>query len=579
MKKVIVGILVLAAVGVSGGAYYAYRRQPKPPEITKGTITRGSVVDTVGATGTLEAVTTVQVGSQVSGTVMELNADFNSIVRKGQIIARLDPSLFQTQIDQARANLVRAQADIERLKVSLEDAKTKLQRAEDLAKRNLIPPTELETAQVNYRSIEAQLKSAQAAMTQAQANLNQAEVNLQHTIIRSPIDGIVISRNVDVGQTVAASLNAPTLFLLAADLTKMQVRANVDEADVGRIRPGQRVRFRVDAYPTEEFEGRVSQVRLQPTVVQNVVTYTTVIDVPNPQLKLKPGMTANVNIEIARAENVLRVPNAALRFRPTAEMFTALNLPVPPELQRGGGRAGGGPREGRSERAEAAPGGGRTGTAPTAGAPRGQTADAGRDTRAGASGAFERGGGDQTEASSGGGPEAGGVRRGGRGGFGQFGQMDPERRRQFLERLQNLPPDERQRAFARMRGGAAEGGGPGGAAPANRTAGPEARPLAVTGAQTIDSLFGPLPRQESFGRVWLWVNNQLKPVRVRLGISDGTYTELLSDELPEGTEVVTGILLEQPRAVGGQTTGSMNPFMPQPGRGPGFGPGGPGGRR
>lgn len=562
MKKLIVGILVIAAVGVSGGAYYAYRRQPKPPEITKATVTRGSVVDTVGATGTLEAVTTVQVGSQVSGTVMELNADFNSIVHKGQIIARLDPSLFQTQIDQARANLVRAQADLERLKVALEDARVKLQRAQDLATRNLIPPTELETAQVNYRSIEAQLKSAQAAMTQAQANLNQAEVNLQHTIIRSPIDGIVISRNVDVGQTVAASLNAPTLFLLAADLTKMQVRANVDEADVGRIRPGQLVRFRVDAYPTEEFEGRVSQVRLQPTVVQNVVTYTTVIDVPNPQLKLKPGMTANVNIEIARADNVLRVPNAALRFRPTPEMFAALNLPVPPELQRGGGRPAEGGRGIRGQQPAA--------TSALVG-------DASRGGgRAASSEAFERGGGDQPDVGARGGA-AGGLRQGGRG---AVGQMDPERRRQFFERMQNLPPEERQRVLQRMRaGGEGPGGGPE-RPPAGRAAASEARPLAVTGAQTIDSLFGPLPRQESVGRVWLWVNNQLKPVRVRLGISDGTHTELLSDELPEGTEVVTGIILEQARPqVGGQTTGTMNPFMPQPGRGPGFGPGGPGGGR
>lgn len=573
MKRLIVGVLVVAAVGVSGGAYYAYRRQPKPPEITKGTISRGSVVDTVGATGTLEAVTTVQVGSQVSGTVMELNADFNSIVRKGQVIARLDPSLFQTQIDQAKANLVRAQADLERLKVSLEDARTKLKRAEDLAMRNLIPPTELETAQVNARSIEAQLKSAQAAMTQAQANLNQAEVNLQHTIITSPIDGIVISRNVDVGQTVAASLNAPTLFLLAADLTKMQVRANVDEADVGRIRPGQLVRFRVDAYPTEEFEGRVSQVRLQPSVVQNVVTYTTVIDVPNPQLKLKPGMTANVNIEIARADDVLRVPNAALRFRPTVEMFTALNLPVPPELQRGG-RAGEVSRGGRGAPTTGTPAGdqvpARAQTAapgqPVTGAPAGEAARGGRPP---SSEAFERGGGDRAE-STGRAPEAGGVRPfGGRGGF---GQMDPERRRQFLERMQTLSPEERARAFQRMRGGGPGDQGAAGSAGPTRAAGAEARPLAVTGAQTIDSLFGPLPRQESVGRVWLWVNNQLKPVRVRLGISDGTHTELLSDELPEGTELVTGIILEQARQVGGQTTGSMNPFMP--GRGPGFGPGG-----
>ncbi|MGH9329897.1 MAG: efflux RND transporter periplasmic adaptor subunit, partial [Vicinamibacterales bacterium] len=315
MKRAPVIILVLLAVGISAGAYYM-RGGGREPQVTTAQVTRGDIVDTVGATGTLEAVTTVQVGTQVSGTVQELYADFNSIVRKGQVIARLDPSLMQTQIEQQQANVARAQADLERLRVSLEDARVKLTRATDLSNRSLIPKTELEAAEVNVRSTEAQLRSAQAGLTQARANLNQTQVNLQHTVIHAPIDGIVISRNVDVGQTVAASMQAPTLYLLAADLTKMKVNANIDEADVGRIRPGQTVHFRVDAYPTDDFLGTVSQIRLQPVVVQNVVTYATVIDVPNPELKLKPGMTANVTIEIARADNVLRVPNAALRFRP-----------------------------------------------------------------------------------------------------------------------------------------------------------------------------------------------------------------------------------------------------------------------
>ncbi len=287
-------------------------------------MTRGDIAETVGATGQLQAVTTVQVGTQVSGTIQELNADFNSLVRKGQVLARLDPSLFQTQIEQARANLIRAEADLERLRVSLDDARTKLNRARELSEKKLIAQTELEAAEVAVRSAEAQLRSQQAGVTQSQASLRQNQVNLQHTVIESPIDGLVISRNVDVGQTVAASMSAPTLFILAADLTKMQVLASLDESDVGRIRPGQVVRFRVDAFPTEEFIGTVTQVRLQPTTVQNVVTYQTVIDVPNPDLKLKPGMTANVNIEIARRSNVLRVPNTALRFRPTAEIFAAL---------------------------------------------------------------------------------------------------------------------------------------------------------------------------------------------------------------------------------------------------------------
>ncbi len=291
------------------------------------------MVDTVGATGTLQAVTTVQVGTQVSGTMQDLYADFNSLVKKGQVLARLDPSLFQTQIEQANANLIRAQADLDRLKVSLEDARTKLARAQELSGRQLIPQSELETAQINVRSIDAQIRSSEAQVTQARASLNQNEVNLQHTVISAPIDGLVISRNVDVGQTVAASMSAPTLFVLAADLTKMQVVANLDESDVGRIRPGQHVSFRVDAYPADDFGGTVSQVRLQPIVQQNVVTYATVIDVPNPELKLKPGMTANVNVEIAKRTNVARIPNAGLRFRPTNEIFAALGQ-TPPDPAR-----------------------------------------------------------------------------------------------------------------------------------------------------------------------------------------------------------------------------------------------------
>ena len=352
------GLLILLSIGVASAAgftYYRYNRQAPAPTVTTAAVTRGDVVDTVGATGTLQALTTVQVGTQVSGTIEALYADFNSLVKKGQVLARLDPSLFQTQIEQARANLIRAQADLDRLKVSLEDARSKLTRAQELSGRQLIPQSDLETAQVNARSIEAQIRSSEAQVTQARASLNQNDVNLQHTVITAPIDGLVISRNVDVGQTVAASMQAPTLFILAADLTKMQVVANLDESDVGRIRPGQRVTFRVDAYPAEDFTGAVAQVRLQPIVQQNVVTYATVIEVPNPGLKLKPGMTANVNIEISHRANVLRIPNAGLRFRPTNEIFAALGqTPPDPAQLRAFGQDGPG-RGGRGRGATEAP--------------------------------------------------------------------------------------------------------------------------------------------------------------------------------------------------------------------------------
>ena len=287
MKKAVI-TLFLVGLGFSAYAYYSMRTVEFIPEVTIVTASRGVIADTVGATGTLEAVTTVQVGSQVSGIIQNLSADFNSIVREGEVIARLDPSLFQTQIEQAQANLVRAQA-----MSSASACRSTMRRPTSFGggtgRRNLIPQTELEAAIVAVRLAEAQIKSSEAQVTQAEASLNQTEVNLQHTIITAPIDGIVISRAVDVGQTVAASMSAPELFVLAADLTKMRVIANIDEADVGRIRPGQPVTFTVDAYAAEEFEGTVSQIRLEPIVLQNVVTYATVIDVPNPDLALKPA--------------------------------------------------------------------------------------------------------------------------------------------------------------------------------------------------------------------------------------------------------------------------------------------------
>src|SRR5215204_794708 len=376
MKKLILFVVVLALAG-GGFYYYKVKTSKVEPTVMTQALSRGDVVETVGATGTLEAVETVEVGTQVSGVVQELFADFNSIVKKGQVIARLDPQLIQTQIEQQTANVNRAAADLERLKVGLADAKQKLDRAQQMSAKQLIPKTDLETAEVNVRSAEAQIKSSEASLVQAKAQLNNQKVNLGYTTIVAPIDGIIISRNVDQGQTVQASMNAPVLYLMAADLTKMQVLANIDEADVGRMRPGQRVTFRVDAYPTDAFIGEVAQVRLQPTTVQNVVTYSTVISVPNPELKLKPGMTANVAIEIARKNNVLRIPNAATRFRPTTEMFQVLNQPVPPELERGRGGRG----RGDGQRAGVdGPGGGGEGGAPgqPPAAPAGATPQAGR---------------------------------------------------------------------------------------------------------------------------------------------------------------------------------------------------------
>lgn len=321
------------AVAISGAAYYHSRVGAEAPAYVTQPAVRGDVIERVDASGRLEAVTTVQVGSQVSGTIASLHADFNSRVRKGQVIARLDPSLLQAQVEQAEATVVRLQADVERARVALEDARVTLGRGRDLLAAGLVPQADVDAAESAVRQSEASLKAAEAQVVQARAALNQNRVTLGHTVITAPVDGIVISRNVDVGQTVAASMSAPTLFVIANDLRAMQVEANVDEADIGRVRPGQHVSFTVDAYPQATFRGRVADVRLNPIVEQNVVSYVTVINVSNPDLTLKPGMTANVTVEVAKATGVLKVPNAALRFQPQAS---------PPAERRGAQAAGGG---------------------------------------------------------------------------------------------------------------------------------------------------------------------------------------------------------------------------------------------
>jgi HlyD family secretion protein len=632
MKRLILIVIVLALVGVGAGAYYM-NRPAKEPDVRTAPVTRGDIVDVVAATGTLEAVTTVQVGTQVGGIIQELYADFNSIVKKGQVIARLDPTLLQTNIEQQRANVTRSEADLDRLKVALDDAQQKLDRAKALFDKNLLPRTDLDTAQVNVQSAKAQIKSSEAALVQAKSQLNTAEVNMAHTVITAPIDGIVISRAVEPGQTVNAGMSAPTLYVLAADLTKMQVNANIDEADVGRMRPGQNVTFRVDAFPNETFTGAVEQVRLQPTTVQNVVTYQTVINVPNEQLKLKPGMTANVNIEINRKTNVLRIPAAATRFRPSAEVFAALHQEVPPEGRGGfggrnaGGRGGNGvpgqpgpPAAGGTAAAGAS---GQPAAANAAPAPGAQaTAAAARQPRAGS--AETRGGGDRAAQGAGGNGNASAATPGpggGPGGFGGGGRgFDPnmtpeERRKRMEERMASMTPEERaafqERMAARQngqgggfgggRGGpggqpgsqsgqpGAEGGRPGAPAAASQSAtarpgAPQGRVASVptmrSGATTIDSLFGPLPTVQTRGRAWLYINKQLKPVSLRLGISDGTNTEVLDgNELQVGTEVVTNIVLPTSTTTPAGATGAgQSPLMgPQRG-GPGGNRGGGGGR-
>jgi HlyD family secretion protein len=284
------------------------------------TVDRGRVVARVTASGTLSALVTVQVGSQVSGRIASLHADFNSPVKKGQVIALIDPQIFQAAVEQARANVMAAEGNLARTEAQATDAQRQLRRTRELAERKLIATADLDTAQSNADAAAASVKAGQGGLAQARAALSQASVNLAYTRIVSPTDGVVISRNVDVGQTVAASLQAPTLFVIAEDLAKMQVDTSVAESDVGRLQAGMAATFTVDAFPGQVFKGKVRQVRNSPQTVQNVVTYDAVVDVANPDLRLRPGMTATVTFIYAQKDDVLRLPNAALRFRPPPGM-------------------------------------------------------------------------------------------------------------------------------------------------------------------------------------------------------------------------------------------------------------------
>lgn len=355
-KLLLVGF-ALAAIGAAAGGWKLFST-PAAPAYSTAEVRRGDLVRTISATGRVQAVTTVQVGSQVSGIIAELHADFNSRVTKGQVLARLDPSQFGAQLTQARASFQSAQARVRSAEngvlsadASVEAAQANLVRAEAVvqeAKRNYetskmlvdegvaaartldtLPATitqaeaqrgqalaQLNQARAQALSARSQLEQVRAEAQQSAASVEVAQVNLERTIIRAPINGVVVERSVDIGQTVAASLQAPQLFLIANDLTQMQVLADIDEADIGQLSAGGKVSFTVDAFPADTFQGRISQIRLSPMTVQNVVTYTSVVDVANPNLKLRPGMTANVTAVIDEKRDVPIVPNTAFRFRP-----------------------------------------------------------------------------------------------------------------------------------------------------------------------------------------------------------------------------------------------------------------------
>ena len=279
-------------------------------------VKKRTIVESVEASGTINPVQTVDIGTQVSGTIKYIYADYNSKVKKGDLLAQIDPALFQAQVDKARSDLNAAKANYQRSKSMLEYEKKNYERYARLYTKNYVSKSEVDLAEANYKSNLAEVNAMKAQINQASATLENNLTNLRYTKIISPVDGVVVSRSVDVGQTVAASFQTPTLFMVAQDLTQMQIEVNVSEADIGRIKVGQDVTYTLDGYANEEFHGKVSQVRISPTTVSNVVTYTVIVDVTNEENKLIPGMTANVSVITNKSENVIAVPVAAFRFTP-----------------------------------------------------------------------------------------------------------------------------------------------------------------------------------------------------------------------------------------------------------------------
>jgi HlyD family secretion protein len=554
--KVITGVIVALAL-VAGLSYWALgRNKTTDSSLIKGKVERGSVRISVKATGTLEAVRTVQVGSQISGQISALHADYNSIVKQGQLLAEIDPRTFESQVlteksqlasSESRlqsaqadllnqqANLVQVQASLRVAQVADENAALMYERSKQLMAKGLVSSNDEDVARTNAESAAAKVDQAKAAVQQAQAQLSsrqasivqaqqdiigakaqleRAQINLDLTKIYSPVDGIVISRNVDLGQTVAASLSAPVLFLIANNLARMQVNANIDEADIGKITNDVQVGFTVDAYRNESFTGKISEVRLAPQTVQNVVTYSVIVGVENPQLKLKPGMTANLTIVVDEHDDVLTVPNAAFRFNPTGmtpEKIADLlkNTPgaaAPPEPPAAPAAGSGAATPSASEGAAgqrgqgAAERGGAPGTSANGQEGRGQ-GQQGLGQGRGTGGRGGRGGGNRGANGAGGGGNSGGGARGGNRGAGGQG-----RSQRAVVWVEDTPP------------------------------------------------------------------GTFKPVQVRTGLTDGTRTEVTGPNLTEGMEVIVSDLSQAAAPAARPAAG--NPLVPQVGGGGNRGRGG-----
>ena len=318
-------LAILGGIGY-GVYYFVFHEEPIEYGLTTSAITRGDIVSTVTATGELNAISVVEIGTQVSGTVQEIYVDFNSPVKAGQLIALIDPSVLKLTLNESEASLAVYEASVQSAQASLRDSERQLERNRELFNRKLIARKDVDTSETDVALKRASLQEARARVIQGKAAVERARTNLNYTRITSPVNGVVIDRQVDAGQTVAASLQTPTLFKVAEDLTRMQIETKVDEADIGSVAEGQYVTFRVDAFPDDTFEGKVVQVRIAPSNSDSVVTYTVIIHVDNPDLKLKPGMTANVSIETAHAKDTLRIPVAALRFTPPEELLSTISF-------------------------------------------------------------------------------------------------------------------------------------------------------------------------------------------------------------------------------------------------------------
>lgn len=332
-KKIIIAAAIAVVItGIVLGITVFNRNSTSVSKYKKDAVDKGDIEALVLTTGSLNPVTIVDVGSQVSGNIEKIYVDFNSPVKEGQIIAELEQSQFITRVQQDEANYQSAVAALQKARVTFENIKKKYERGLNLFEKDLVSFDEKESLETQYYSAKADIQSAEARLEQAKSQLETSKVNMTYAIIKSPIDGVVISRNINVGQTVAASFQAPVLFQIANDLSEMQVECSVDEADIGKVSESQKVRFTVDAFPDEQFTGKVKQVRYSPQIAQNVVTYTTIVEVDNPEMKLRPGMTATVSIVTGEARNILRVPNAALRFTPSPEEWREISARMREEM-------------------------------------------------------------------------------------------------------------------------------------------------------------------------------------------------------------------------------------------------------